>query len=151
MLENVLPNPEKIHLREFKILQGQVNSPLEFKPNHILGYKSDVGFEMAFNLKTRMIKGDIQIKVCTDSGGKNKEESDGFFQIVFFFEIEEMEQLVKEVSSKNVEIHPGLANAISSISYSTSRGILLTRFQGTALRDFILPVINPNSLLKKND
>jgi len=40
-----------------------------------------------------------------------------------------------------------LANAIASISYSTARGIIVSRFQGTALCDFILPVISPNDLL----
>jgi hypothetical protein len=149
MFENVPLDPNKIHLHEFRILQGQVNSPLEFKPNSIVGYKSDVGFEMAFNLDSGVIKSNIQIKVCTDSGGKNKVESDGFFQIVFFFRIEDLESMAKEISKDELEVHPGLANAISSISYSTARGILLTRFQGTALREFILPVIDPNSLLKK--
>jgi hypothetical protein len=46
-------------------------------------------------------------------------------------------------------LHPSLGNALASITYSTSRGILMTRFQGTALSDFILPVINPNNLLEK--
>jgi hypothetical protein len=59
-----------------------------------------------------------------------------------------MAELAIETKPKHLEIHSGLANAIASISYSTARGIILSRFQGTALREFILPVIDPNSLLK---
>ncbi|MNY64312.1 hypothetical protein D3C86_2014030 [compost metagenome] len=50
---------------------------------------------------------------------------------------------------ETITIHPALGNALASITYSTSRGILMTRFQGTVLSDFILPVIDPNSLLEK--
>lgn len=148
MFEQVQLQPEKIHFREFRILRGQVTSPADLKVKQINGYRSDVGFEMAFNLEKHLIKADIQIKAQTESGGKNKEEADGFFHIAFFFEVENMEDLAVETMPKHLEIHPGLANAIASISYSTARGIILTRFQGTALREFILPVVDPNTLLK---
>ncbi|MEZ4942833.1 MAG: hypothetical protein R3D58_18325 [Saprospiraceae bacterium] len=148
MFDQIALQPEKIHLREFQILSGQVHSPADFKMKAINGYLSDVGFEMAFNLKKKWIKADIQIKAQTDSAGKNKEEADGFFHIAFFYEVENLDDLAKETDPNVLQIHPGLANAIASISYSTARGIILTRFQGTALRGFILPVIDPNGLVK---
>ena len=58
------------------------------------------------------------------------------------------EQKTKE-KDEIITVHPALGNALASITYSTSRGILMTRFQGTVLSDFILPVINPNDLLEK--
>jgi hypothetical protein len=148
MFDQVQLQPEKIHLREFRILRGQIASPADLKMKYIKSYRSDVGFEMAFNLEKSLVKADIQIKAQTDSAGKNKEEAEGFFHIAFFFEVDNMSELAIETKPKHLEIHPGLANAIASISYSTARGIILTRFQGTALREFILPVIDPNSLLK---
>ncbi|GAO27720.1 hypothetical protein JCM15548_14569 [Geofilum rubicundum JCM 15548] len=50
-----------------------------------------------------------------------------------------------------MDLHPDLGNALSSVTYSTSRGILLTKMQGTALQNFVLPIINPNKLLHSND
>jgi hypothetical protein len=146
MFDQVALEPEKILFREFKILRGNINSPLEFKQKRIKSYKSDVAFDMAFQLEKNMIKSEIEIKAKTISDGKNKAEADGFFHIAFFFEIEHLEQYVLEVAPKQMHIHPGMANAIASISYSTARGIILSRFQGTALSAFILPVINPNDL-----
>ncbi len=148
MFEPNALQPEKIHLVEFRILQGQINSPIDFKLKHIQSYRSDVGFDMAFNLAKKLVKADIQINVETESSGKNKAEAKGFFHIAFFFTVDNMEGLAIETDSKHLEIHPGLANAIASITYSTARGIILSRFQGTALCDFILPVIDPNTLLK---
>jgi hypothetical protein len=44
---------------------------------------------------------------------------------------------------------PVLANSIAAISYSTSRGVLLMQIKGSALEKLILPIINPNELLKQ--
>lgn len=103
---------------------------------------------MAFNLPKKLIKADIQVKAKTNSLEKNKEEAEGFFHIAFFFEVDNIDELIRSNDIDLLDIHSNLANAIDSISYSTARGILLTRFQGTALHDFILPVINPNDLLE---
>ena len=148
MFDDIVLQPEKIHIREFKIIRGSVNSPTDFKSKRISTYRSDVGFDMAFNLDKNLIKAEIQINAATVSGGKNKEEADGFFHIAFFFEVDDLQELAKQTESNDLEIHPGLANAIASITYSTARGIIITRFQGTALCDFILPVISPNVLLR---
>ena len=83
---------------------------------YIKSYRSDVGFEMAFNLEKHLVKADIQIKAQTDSAGKNKEEAEGFFHIAFFFEVDNMAELAIETKPKHLEIHSGLANAIASIS-----------------------------------
>ena len=147
MFDQVTLEPEKILFREFKILRGNINSPLEFKQKSILSYKSDVAFDIAFLLDKNIIKSEIEIEAKTISGSKNKTEADGFFHIAFFFEIEHLDQYILENTPKQIHIHPGMANAIASISYSTARGIILSRLQGTALSAFILPVINPNDLL----
>ena len=58
--------------------------------------------------------------------------------------------MAKADKNDSIELDPGLGNALSSITYSTARGVLLTRLQGTALQNFVLPVINPNKLLQQN-
>jgi len=67
--------------------------------------------------------------------------------LVFVYHIENLNELANPDDKKLIQLHPALANALSSVTYSTSRGILLTRLQGTALQNFVLPIINPNKLL----
>lgn len=148
MADQIQLRPEQIHLKEFRIVQGQINSPENIKLKRIKSFQSEVGLDIAFNLEKRAIKADIQVSAATESEGKNKEEGSTFFHIVYFFEVDNIQELVKETTANQLDVHPHLANAIASVSYSTTRGILLTRLQGTALRDFILPVIDPNSLIK---
>jgi hypothetical protein len=69
--------------------------------------------------------------------------------LVFIYHVENLNDLAKPDDKNLIELHPGLAKALSSVTYSTSRGILLTRLQGTALQNFVLPIINPNTLLHK--
>jgi hypothetical protein len=148
MADQALLDSNQIHLKEFKIIKGLINSPEKIKLKRINGFRSEVGLDIAFNLDKHAIKADIQVSAHSESEEKNKEEADTFFHIAYFFEIDNMSDLVKETGNKELEVHPYLSNAIASIAYSTTRGILLTRLQGTALRDFILPVIDPNSLIK---
>jgi hypothetical protein len=70
--------------------------------------------------------------------------------LVFIYQTENLKDLAKPDDNNLIKLDPGLANALSSVTYSTSRGILLTRLQGTALQNFVLPIINPNKLLHTN-
>jgi hypothetical protein len=67
--------------------------------------------------------------------------------LIFIYRIENLEELASPEKNKRLHLNPALTNALSSVTYSTSRGILLTRLQGTALQHFVLPIINPNNLL----
>jgi hypothetical protein len=69
--------------------------------------------------------------------------------LVYIYHVENLEELVKPAKNHLIDLNPALGNALSSITYSTSRGILLARVQGTALQNFVLPIINPNKLLNK--
>ena len=94
-------------------------------------------------------KADFSVNVETKSKEAYIEEAIGAFSFVYVFYVDNIEELTTLEKDLTVTLHPSLGNALASITYSTSRGILMTRFQGTALSDFILPVINPNNLLEK--
>ena len=66
--------PEQIHLKEFRIIKGQINSPENIKLKRIKSFRSEVGLDIAFHLEKRAIKADIQVSAATESDGKNKEE-----------------------------------------------------------------------------
>lgn len=143
-----LLKPEKIEIVDFKIIKGHINSPFEFEDDKVEGHTFNVDFEMAFNLPDKLIKADFSVNVETKSGRENTEEAIGNFSFVFVFHVDNIEELTKLEEDNTVNVNPVLGNALAAITYSTSRGILMARFQGTALRNFILPVINPNKLIE---
>lgn len=134
----------KIHFREFKILKGQIESPEDYNIDIVDGHEINIGFDLGFNLKENMVKADFSIEIISKS--QNAEEARGVFNLLYLFVVDNLNELATLKNNK-VEFDLGLGNSLASISHSTTRGILLTRFQGTALQKFILPVINPNELI----
>ena len=148
MSANIL-QPEKIEIVDFKIIKGQINSPFDFEKEKVDGHTFNVDFELGFNLEDKLVKADFSVHVETKSNEDSIEEAVGNFSFVYVFYVDNIEELTTLEKDETITIHPALGNALASITYSTSRGILMTRFQGTVLSDFILPVINPNDLLEK--
>jgi hypothetical protein len=140
-------DPEKISLIDFKMIKGQVDTPENFDISKVVGHQLDNSLQLGFNLDDKLAKADFTISVKTDSKGENESEATGNFHLIFIYRIENLEELAITEKNKRLNLNPGLANALSSVTYSTSRGILLTRLQGTALQNFVLPIINPNKLL----
>lgn len=138
---------DKLQVIGFKIISGQIKSPEDFDEDLVNGHTFNVDLQMGFNLEEDLIRSEFKVNVSTESDGKNEDEASGAFDFRFFFKLENLNDCLEESEKGELRIDKFLGNAISSITFSTSRGILLTRFQGTALENFILPVVNPNDLL----
>lgn len=153
MLDNSAFDPEKIIFLDFKMTKGQVDTPEDFEITKVDGHQLDYSMELSFNLDDKLAKADFIVSIKTDSKGKNPKEASGNFHLVYFYKVENLELLSKLTKKNELDINPLLGNALSSVTYSTSRGILLTRLQGTSLQNCVLPIINPNKLLhnKKNE
>ena len=140
-------DPEKMALIDFKMLKGQVDTPENFDLSKVVGHQLDNSLQLGFNLDKKLAKADFAISVKTDSKGGNETEATGNFHLIFIYQIENLEELATPKKDNQLSLNPEMANALSSVTYSTSRGILLTRLQGTALQNFVLPIINPGKLL----
>lgn len=142
--------PEKIEIFDFKIIKGQIESPFEFDNSKVNGHDFSLSFDTAMNIEKKLVKADFTVSIKTKSDIDVPEEAEGNFHFVFIFHVGNMDDLVDKSAEndKELKVDSSLGNALASITYSTSRGILMTRFQGTSLENFILPVINPNDLLK---
>lgn len=141
--------PGKIVMREFRLVKGQIDSPYDFKISGIQHFDYHVDFETGINLEQDLIRADFKVSIKTKSEG-NAIEATGGYHFVFVFHYDKLSEHAAIVASNEIDWNPYLANAIASITYSTSRGILLSRFQGTVMESFILPVVDPNWLMQTN-
>lgn len=133
MSANML-QPEKIEIVDFKIIKRQINSPFDFEIEKVEGHIFNVDFELGFNLDDKLVKADFSVNVETKSKEEDIEETIGAFSFVYVFYVDNIEELTTLEKDKTVTLHPSLGNALASITYSTSRGILMKRFQGTDLQ-----------------
>jgi hypothetical protein len=143
-------DPELLSIIECKMVTGRINSPESFDKNLILSYDLKNNINLGFNRELKLAKIDYTCEIASNSGGKNQQESKANFHFVFYFKIQNLEDLTHLRDEKNIELDPILANTLASLTFSTTRGILLMRLHGTALEEFILPVINPANLLINN-
>lgn len=143
--------PEKIHIINTKIVKYNIDTPFDFQLENVKGHKYDVGFALSFNINDSLIKADFELEVSTNNDDEKAPKAIGNFHFVFIFHVENLSDLaITNENNKEINLSNGLGNALASITYSTSRGILLTHLKGTGLENFTLPVINPNELLKSN-
>lgn len=140
--------PEKINLLDCKIIKAEVEMSDNFDVNKVAGYQLDNSLQLGFNLEDKLAKADFSINIQSGSNGGNEIEASACFHLIFIYRVENLEELAIPDKNNILNVNPALANALSSVTYSTSRGILITRLQGTALQNFILPIINPNNLLR---
>jgi len=141
-------DPSLIEILDFNIIKGEIDSPFTFDKDLVNDFNLDIDFNMGFNLEQKVIRADLMVDIKTQSSEEQEEEAAGHFDFTFVYTVHNLEQLANKNKEGEILMHGYLGNALASITYSTSRGILMTRFQGTALQNFILPVINPNDLLK---
>lgn len=149
MKNSINLKPELIQIADFQIIKGQIESPFEFDESKVEGHTFNTRFLLGLKLEEKLVKADFEVNIETTSKeDEMQEEAKGYFHFIFIYEVANLEELVESKEDETLEVSSSLGNALASISYSTSRGILMTRFNGTALSHFILPVINPNDLLE---
>jgi len=140
-------DPEKIKIVEFKMVKAQIDEPEVFESEDVEGHLLDNSLQFGFNLEEKLVKADFTIEIKTKSKGQNTSEVSGNFHLLYIYHVENLNELATSDDKNLIILHPSFANALSSVTYSTSRGILMIRLQGTALQNFVLPIINPNKLL----
>ncbi len=103
-------------------------------------------FEPAINIAQNKIRLIFFCVIETKTNPNKAINIKGKFEIAYFFEVEKLEKFVQE-NNEIVEIDNDLAISLANIAYSTARGIIYTRCQGTILQSLILPVTSTSALI----
>jgi hypothetical protein len=103
------------------------------------------GFSPGINLSQKKIRIIFTCDILTFTNSNEKVDIKGRFEIAYFFEVENLEKLVN--IEDGIEINSDLVTSLGNIAYSTSRGIIYTRCQGTILQKLILPVMSTKKLV----
>ena len=137
--------PEKMSLERVDILKAQFESDFAT----LLVESEEFGYDLVYKslpiFEKNEIRSELEVTVLKYNGDSDDILAKAVFQLSFLYKIENLAHLTLEKDGIQ-DIDGGLAATLAGISYSTARGILLTRFQGTAFRDFILPIVNPRDM-----
>jgi hypothetical protein len=149
--------PDKIHITSIKIFKSNLNVTPEYLEDPVTPEEIKVGYsqESGFYPEENRIRIRLEVQLIALGKEKNELGLNGEYSIEFHFIVENLKEFVikpenDEKSKKDFEsplLSGVLGGTIMSIAYSTARGIILERTQGTFFDGVILPVINPNDLL----
>ena len=138
---------DKLSIVDFKIIKGEIDADFEFNAKLIKNFETDMTFDVTFDSDNKSLKADMGFTIVTNSEGLADKEATAKFMFVYIYELENFDELIVFKKGKISIINEHVMPSVAAISFSTSRGILMTRLQGTAMKDYILPIINPDELL----
>lgn len=143
--------PRKIHVLNIKTLKGNIEAPSESEVTEIASYRYTHSVGTGINEEEKLVG--IQLTVEIETMNKNEEllAIKGSYTHEFTFWVENLDDFIDvnedEQKDKSIDLDPLMGATLIGIAYSTIRGIVFTRTQGTSLNAIILPVIDPKELL----
>lgn len=138
---------EKIKLISIGLIKGNVTSPENFNPKLIKGYSVSSSIKFSSIPEEKLVKSAILISVTTDSKTKKGGEAAGEFLYEFIYHVENLEMVSRDSAENGVELQAAFGEMLASITYSTSRGLLISKLQDSPLKGFILPFIDLRTLI----
>lgn len=148
--KNGVVNPSLISFVSIRTLSGNIDiGDIDVK---VIPKPKSYNFAFSLNFGIQKDKKLVRIIlgvtiISIDEIKKSKTEV-GSYKTEFIFKVDNLLELIKSNDkNKTADIDPALALTLVSIAYSTMRGIVNTRTQGTILNGVILPVIDPGNLI----
>ena len=140
-------DPNKISITSIKTLKGNINSNEEELDVTVKQYQIECTSETAVNIDEKLIRVLFKIDIFVLNDRSEKTSTDASYTNEFIFLIDNLDELTELLDNGIVEIDVELSKTLLSLAFSTSRGMIFSRTQGTILNGIILPVVNPNNLL----
>jgi hypothetical protein len=142
-------DPNQISILSIRTLRGNIEPGnigfYEKAKMYNFEFKTDVNIER----EKKLIRLVLEITIRYVDAKQRPASIAGSYTTEFVFFVGNMEALIQfDEVSRTAGIDGNLSVTLASIAYSTMRGIINTRTQGTVLNGVILPVIDPVVLIQ---
>lgn len=143
-------DPEKIQLLNIRTLSGNINEVTDSEINAVVGHQFNFELRTGLNPEDNIIGLHLVVSIEGRDKSDNPLNVKGSYTHEIVFKVENLIDFLDQVESGDnpkYNIDSVLGSTLVSIAYSTVRGIIFTRTQGTSLGSVILPVIDPKKLM----
>ncbi len=138
----------KMHMLSVKTLKGNIESPPGIDPIHVKSHSFNFLLGHGLDLEQKLVGLELQIDI--EALGKTDEPLGikGSYTHEIVFRVENLEDFVERAEPvEESEVDFVLMATLVGIAYSTVRGIIFSRTQGTSLGTIILPVVDPKRIM----
>jgi hypothetical protein len=141
-------HPESIHLVKVNAGAIDIYSPFDFDESLLQSHAFDAGVVLHFDVADGLCILNYDLQLATLSSEEQGEEATCKLQFILLYTVENLEHYISESKDGQLDPDDVLAEALAEMAHSTLRGLLFPLIQHTALKYFILPVVEANRLLK---
>ena len=138
--------PENIHLIDVQWIK---ESPVINIGQNDLLQRCDfqITYSMMHNLEKEIVKIGIFVDMISDKNYPTKQDNGGNYEIDFIFKIDHLNSHYQLIEG-NPLFDGMFVGTLLSISYSTTRGMLLTTWRNSFMEKVILPIISVQEFIK---
>jgi hypothetical protein len=141
---------EKLHLFAVKVFKACLDTEEHFRdnPKKVTEYLINTASDTSFSISEKRCRFRLFFKFSAIDDERNPVGLEAEFGIEFHFIIDNIEDFLIHKVDDEVFIDSQLGVTLCGISYSTARGIIIEKMQGTYFDGVILPIVSPAKLLE---
>lgn len=144
-------NPEKINIINIKTKKGNIDAGDDNQLQNIRGYTFNFNVGSGFNQDKNIFGIELSVEIIAMDNSDVPLGPKGAYTIEVLFNVENLQDFIEIKDDANPPLIDGLlVSTLGGIAFSTIRGIIYTRTQGTSLGAVILPVLDPKRLMEAN-
>ena len=141
----------KLHVLSIKTIKGNINAELYDEAVVIDGHQFNINIEDGFDFNKKIMGITIEVNIQAVNNVLGEVPVTGSYTHEIIFEIDNLQDFIDTTIENEITkyvMDASMAVIPISIAYSTIRGIIFNRTQGTPLGSVILPIIDPKEFLK---
>lgn len=151
MIKDRKIEPSKIQILSIKTLKGNIHAGTGLDIHAVGRHKFDFELGVGFNSEEKIIGLELTVNIQAVSKTDESLDLTASYTHEIIFQIDNFDDFInKEGNQQEIKIDRIMAGTLAGIAYSTVRGIILTRTQGTSLNAVVLPIIDPKTLLSEH-
>ena len=140
-------DPEKISILQLKTKRGSIEEGDNAGNTPIQGYTFNFQIGMGMRFEDSLVGIELGIEIVGIDEFKKPVGATGSYTHEIVFKVENLSEFLETtVENSPTKVDSILISTLMGIAYSTIRGIIFTRTQGTSLGSVILPVLDPKKL-----
>lgn len=142
----------KLHILSIKTIKGNINAEQYDEAIAIDGHQFNINVEEGFDYDKKIMGITIEVNIVAMNNAIGELPITGSYTHEIIFEIDNLHDFI-DANTENDSTHYLMDATMTvtaiSIAFSTIRGIIFNRTQGTSLSSVILPIIDPKEFVKK--
>jgi len=145
-------DPEKIHVVNITTIKGSIEASEDSDQNSIAGHHFKFELGTGYDIEEKIVGVQIVVNIDAVDDKEDLLPVKGSYTHEVVMKVENLDDFV-EVSKKgdheeSIKIDGLLGATLVGIAFSTIRGVIYIRTQGTSLGTVILPVVDPKNMIE---